>query len=426
MAVVRNVLGVLLSALILCTGCSGKDADSSWPQWRGPGGLGISDAPALPMSWGRDGTGIKWTASIDGVGTSSPIASGGLVFVTSARPSGKRVELLVHGIDLATGESLWQTPVARRKPERKHRMNTSAGPTPVSDGETVFAYFGSHLAALDGAGEVAWVHEIDPNYLDEARYAAGSSLVLSGDLVIVLRERERVADELIGWIAAFDKATGERVWRTEWTDSCCSYVTPLVLDHGTPSGKRELFVVLAGYVVSYDPETGQELWRKNQKIAQPVSSPVVEDDLVCVASGAHANRQARCWEIVEDGEAVKWRSLWKKSRWVPDTSSPVLLEGKLYLLTEKGILRALDARTGEMDWQKRLEMAGYRASLLAGGGHLYAVGDSGAVSIVSPADGEVVAVNYLPDSLYVASPAVAEGCLLIRSATDLYCVDGTS
>jgi outer membrane protein assembly factor BamB len=101
-----------------------------------------------------------------------------------------------------------------------------------------------------------------------------------------------------------------------------------------------------------------------------------------------------------------------------------LLDERLYLLTEKGILRSLDARTGELFWQKRLETSGYRASLVAGAGKLYATGQTGVVSVISPDDGEIIAVNYMPEARYVASPAIAGECLLIRSASELHCVNG--
>lgn len=415
---------VLVVLAALAAGCGESSGELTWAQWRGPNGLGLSEADDLPLHWNKDGAGIKWSAALEGTGTSSPVVAGDRVYVTSATVAqvGQQVELMVTSFDLDSGKTLWRTTVVQRPRERMHMINSSAGPTPVTDGERVFAYFGSHLAALDRSGETLWVKEIDPAYLEEARYAAGSSLVLFGDTVIVLRDRERVAEELEGWIAAFDKATGEEVWKKKTGPSCCSYTTPILID-GAES--QELFVVLAGYVSSYDPATGKRLWRKKQVIAQPVSSPVVEGDLLCVASGAHGHRQARCWErTVEDG-AVNWKGLWKYAKWVPDTSSPVLLDSRFYLLTEKGILRAIDARNGKLIWQKRLERAGYRASLVAGAGRLYAVAQTGTVSVVDPADGATLAVNTMPAETYVASPAIAGGYFLVRSDSHLYCIVGT-
>ncbi len=420
----KTSLWALPMLAILAIGCGGSSTELTWAQWRGPNGLGISDAIDVPLYWNRDGAGIKWSAPIEGTGTSSPIVAGDRVYVTSATAAqvGQEVELRLASFDLDSGKKLWQTIVIQRPRERMHLINSSAGPTPVTDGRHVFAYFGSHLAALDTRGKTVWVKEIDPEYLEEARYAAGSSLILYDDMVVVLRDRERVGDELEGWIAAFDKATGETVWKKKTGPSCCSYVTPLVIDGAEG---RELFVVLAGYVSSYDPQTGKRLWRKKQAIAQPVSSPVTEGDLLCVASGAHGHRQARCWEKSVENGAVEWKGLWKYAKWVPDTSSPVLLDGRLFLLTEKGILRAIDARTGRLVWQKRLERSGYRASLVAAGGNLYAVAQTGTVSVVNPAEGETLAINSMPEESYVASPAVAGGCLLVRSDSHLYCIEGT-
>lgn len=425
----------LAAAALLFTACGGQDAGSgggsggepelTWAGWRGPDGLGISTAGEPPMTWDRDGAGLKWSAEIGGAGTSSPIVADGRVYVTSATVAqiNQPIEMLVHAFDLDTGERLWRTSIGGRGRERMHRMNTSAGPTPATDGRHVFVYFGSHLAALDIDGDVVWTKEIDTNYLEESRYAAGSSVFLYDDKVIILRDRERVADELVGWIAAYDKATGEQVWKKKFDDSCCSYVTPMVIDGDDGD---ELFIVLAGYVAAYDPETGKRRWRQKQGIAQPVASPVKEDGLMCVASGAHGHREAICWEEVDREGQRNWKPLWRYSKWVPDTSSPVLSDGRLFLLTEKGILRSVNARTGKLLWQRRLSRAGagYRASLLAAAGKLYAVGQSGETSIVAMEDGEILAVNTLPEENYLASPALAGDCLLIRSDVGLYCVDG--
>ena len=129
-----------------------------------------------------------------------------------------------------------------------------------------------------------------------------------------------VAEALEGWLAAYDKATGEKVWEQRWNDSCCSYVTPLLVD-----GEQgpELFLVLAGYSAFHDPLTGRRLRRIDHLIAQPVASPVVEDDLLCVASGAHSIRQARCFERQTVAGEASWRLLWKFAKWVGETASPV-------------------------------------------------------------------------------------------------------
>lgn len=422
--VVRRTAEVsaLLLSLGLFLACGSPADDPDWSQWRGPGGQGISNRAELPRSWNEDGAGIKWSSTIDGEGTSSPIALGRTVYLTSAKRIRREVDLQVHGFDLESGDQHWSTTIARRTRERAHRMNGPAGPTPVSDGESLFVYFGSHLAALDMDGEIRWVEEIDSNYLEESRYAAGSSLVLHDDLVIVLRDRERVDEELIGWIAAYDKSTGDTVWKRDWQDSCCSYTTPFFLKGR--SDTPELVVVLAGAILILDPLTGEVLGRVEQTIAQPVASPVSEGNLICLASGAHANRQAGCWELEDGVGASRWRALWSYAKWVPDTASPILLDGRLFLLTEKGILRCVDARTGELIWRSRLGTAGHRASLLAGAGRIYALGESGTVTVFSPADGKVVAENTLPGSEYFASPAVAGNCILFRSGSALHCVDG--
>ena len=285
-------VGVLALFLVACGG--GPRDPGEWPQWRGPAGTGVSSTEGLPLHWDEDGAGIRWQVEIPDKGISSPIVSGGRVFLTSEQQQGDDTALKVASYDLATGALQWRTTVLSRAREKfppRSVTNSPAGPTPAADGKFVYAYFGSHLAALDFRGRLAWLEEIDPRYLDDIWYGAGSSLVLAGNQIIVFRDREQTGKGHFSWLAAFDKKTGRRVWRKQWRDTCCSYTTPLVLER--PSG-TELVVSMAGRLVSHDLGTGEPLWRREHLSWQPVASPVVMDDLVCVASGAHLNKGLSC------------------------------------------------------------------------------------------------------------------------------------
>lgn len=241
--------GRLLAALLAATlvalvlpglGCGERAKTTSsgdWPQWRGPGGSGVSTATELPESWTDGANNVRWEAPLPGRGNSSPIVSGDRVFLTysypvdPARPKGDHWRA-VAAFDLATGEQLWATPVFSAKAEKTHQLNHLASATPVSDGENVWVYFGSVLACLEPDGAVVWQKVVDPKYVKYSRYGAASSPVLAGNAVIVVQDREYGGTEDVGWMASFDKTTGNELWRNEWVDTCCSYSTPLVTERG--------------------------------------------------------------------------------------------------------------------------------------------------------------------------------------------------
>jgi outer membrane protein assembly factor BamB len=366
---------------------------------------------------------MRWVADLPGEGTSSPIVGRDLIFLTTAEGPRTEAHLSVLAVRLADGEIAWQTEVVARPAGKTHRMNTPAGATPATDGKHVYAYFGSHLAALDLAGEIQWTREIDDNYLRESRYGASSSLVLLDDRVIVLQDRETAVEDETGWLAAFAKQDGRELWRVEWSHTCCAYTTPLVLELG---GRQQIFVAHAKSVVGYDPADGSKLWEREQDMNQPVASPVLEGDLLCTASGAHGVRETVCRRLGSQVGETTVEELWRTKRSVPATASPLLLEGRLYIVTESGVLLCLDGATGELVWRNRLAGSGYHASLVAGDGKLYATSTRASLSVVATGpEFELLAENSLPEGGVIASPAIADGCLLVRTPKQLLCIEGT-
>lgn len=428
------------SALLLALGCGSGESNGTarqlgetgyWPQWRGPGGMGVSPERGLPTVWSGDSANIRWKVQIAGRGNSSPIATDGRVILTTALSDTEDLELLhrvVMALDLETGEQLWQTPIFASVREKKHRSNSYAAPTAVTDGEHVWAYFGSHLTRLDLDGEVLWTREIDPSYRNVTIYGASSSPVLAGDSIIILQDREggRRPDKPDdnGWIAAFDKNTGEELWRAEWDQgTCCTYSTPLV--HDTPSGQR-LFVAFSFYVAEFDIETGERLWHERYEMAQMVSSPVASGDLLGVSGGAHNRRGSTTLRLSGNGKATKRELVWRNPRSSPHTSSPLLMDGLMYTVTTKGVVTCWEFETGEVVWRKRLPCGHYAASLVGGDGKVYAVSSRGETSVVAARrEYKVLAeCNEFGESGSNASPAIAGGCLLIRTKDHLYCVEG--
>lgn len=415
-----------LLAMVFLQGCgrAPETEGPSWERFRGPGGSAVSEEANLPLHWGEDGSGIRWSIEVN-PGVSSPIVTRSQVILSAEKIDGDETTLEMLSVDLETGEELWRTDVFRRKRENfslRSVVNSSAGPTPATDGEHVYAYFGTHLAALDLEGNLIWLQHIDPKYLDEIRYGAGSSVVLSEDKVFVLRDREASP---VGWLAAYDKKTGERVWRRQWKDTCCSYTTPLILEH---EGGTELIVAQAQHIVSFDADTGERIWRQPQNMNQPVASPVLVGDLLCSATGAHGVKNAACWQVDPQRRPRKRaKELWNARKGVGSMSSPVLYNDIFFSITDKGVLYSFDPRTGKPHWVNRLAAGPYVASLIAGDGKVYAFSSRGVASVVAAsAEFELLAENKLPHDTILASPAVAGGCLLVRSESHLMCVEGTN
>jgi outer membrane protein assembly factor BamB len=419
------VLTVTLT--VITAGCGGlSDADSpQWTRFRGPNGTGVSPEQNLPVHWKEDGTGVRWTAEIP-PGVSSPIVSRWQVILTGETVDEGETSLKVLSLDLRTGKQLWEKTVLSRKREKfpmRSVVNSAAGPSPATDGELLFAYFGTHLAALDFNGEVVWLEEVDPSYLEEAYYGAGSSLVLTDTNVIVLRDRENDDPALVGWLAAYDKKTGERQWRRKWNNTCCSYTTPVLLKS---TSRTEILVVQAGRIASFDVESGKRLWTRPQEANQPVASPVLVDDVVCSVTGAHGVKNATCWILStnEEGDTAATR-VWSTRKGVSSIASPVLYKGLLYTLTDKGLLYCYHPQTGANLWSTRLARGAYSASLVAGGDKIYAFSRWGPASVFAAAPQfKLLAENTLPQTGIVASPAIADGCLLVRTEEHLLCVEG--
>ncbi|MCP4662575.1 MAG: PQQ-binding-like beta-propeller repeat protein [bacterium] len=381
--------------------------------------MGLSSEQGLPETWSAESSNIKWRVAIPGSGNSSPIVSRGRVFLTTAvkdPDGGSQVDRVCLAVDFETGEILWHTPVATAPAETRHRLNTTAGPTPATDGELVFAYFGAVLAALDMDGRIVWKNEVDPDYAKYSRYAAASSPTLTADAVIVIQDREYADTEDLGWLAAFEKKTGRQIWRRDWNETCCSYSSPLIVEQ--VSGPRLLFAH-SGSVEEYDISSGETLWSHDVRLNQMVSSIVADEDLLCVAGGAHHVRGAACWRLSGTGKDTEVEVLWESGHGAPETASPILYDGKFFMVTNKGILSCLDPVSGERLWRKRLPQSGYHVSPVAGDGKVYVSNARGLTTVVAVKPKlRVIAENTL-DRGGTASPAIAGGSLLIRTKTHL-------
>ena len=421
---------VLLLSLVVA-GCV-QEQPLDWPQWRGPAGLGVSASEALPVEWSLGSPNLRWSVPLSGKGNSSPIVAVDTVYVTEARraaqaPEGvdKAFERWLIAVDAASGEVKWATAVATTVAETKHRLSTFAATTPAADGEGVYVYLGSHLARVLHSGKIDWLVEVDPAYAAHSRYGAASSPVLTSNLVIVMQDREwgytRTKDA--GWLAAYERETGALRWKEEWAGQegpCCTYTTPLVLA-ASRAGDR-LIVAWSWFMREYDLETGDILWSRDYDINQLASSPVFEDDLLIVSGGAHAVKATQAFHFPVSEPGSEPSLLWENTVAVPETSSPLLLDGLLYTVTDFGVMSCQRASTGELLWRHRLPKGQYRSSLIAGEGNIYAASQRGVSVVASGESFKLLSNNKLGGRSSNASPAVGAGCLLLRTETHLHCI----
>jgi outer membrane protein assembly factor BamB len=394
---------IVLLWLALGVAVQGED----WPQFRGPTGQGHSGERGLPVEWSETRN-VRWKTPIPGRGWSSPVVADGRVWLTTADGDGG--SLRVVGVDAESGRVVVNTEVFRvpggRSPNAK---NSRASPTPVVQDDRVFVHFGADgTAALNTAGEVVWRTTLPYR----SQHGNGGSPLVHDDLLIVSCDGHDEA-----YVVALDKMTGRERWRTPRRRPFDqAYSTPLVF---TAGGREQLVSVGAYRAAAYDPRTGREIWRVSYGSGfSNVPRPVYADGLVYITTGF---QQASLLAVRVDGTGDVTRShvAWTMTRGAPFTPSPILVGNELYVVSDLGILTALDRTTGEVHWQQRLG-GNYSASPVYADGRLYFLSEEGVATVIAPGrEFQVLARNTLQGAT-LASPAISDGSFFIRSDTHLY------
>jgi outer membrane protein assembly factor BamB len=435
----------LLASLVLLPASSARVApDANWPQWRGPEGAGVSPEKNLPEEWSETKN-VKWKTPVPGKGHSSPIVWGKRVFLTTAVegpvvPGAKAAEHKVEGqvwkhpdsvgadrkhtfkvlsLDRDTGKVLWEQTAWEGTPyDDRHRKSSYAASTPATDGKIVFSFFGAEgLYAHDAdSGKLMW--KADVGKLGTVGMGTGTSPVLHGNVVIIQADEEEGQNS---FIAAFDKKTGKQVWRAPRKVQV-SWATPLLVN----TGKRtELITSGTEAVVSYDPATGKELWRAKGVESNAIPSPVATTahDMVIVSAGFPA-KVAYAIRLGASGEVKETDIAWKYAKGTAYVPSPILYGDYLYLMTDKGVMTCLDAKTGEVKYEggRPPVPATFTASPVAFDGKILLTSEDGDTFFIKAGPKhEVLRTNSLGEPVY-ASPAVASGMIFIRGEKHLYAI----
>jgi len=321
-------------------------------------------------------------------------------------------------IDIETGVTLWEAPIFVGPAERKHRDGTYATPTAATDGTYIIVNFGVGVAGLDFDGRVLW-RQWDSDYIKNSRYGAAASPVLLGRTAIVIQESE-YDSERSTWIAAFDKQTGEIRWEIYPEDIYQCFATPLLYRRGDAV---QLIVASWGNVSSYDAESGKCLWVHAIPTEQLVASPARWGNLLCVGGGTWGPSATIMIDLDRAENSPDAAIVWESEKDTPEDCSPVIYGGLLFTLSDRGKMTCYDAANGRIFWNRRLKGSRYLSSLVAGDGKVYACNTKGLTTVIAAERKfRKLAENDLGGRCY-ASPAIADGRILLRVGEHLYCIE---
>ena len=395
------------------------DGDRFWPQWRGPMLTGAALHGDPPVEW-SEGKNVKWKVEIPGKGSGTPVIWGDTIFVLTAVPAGNeeraKQRFTVLAIGRRDGKVLWQRVVREEVPhEGTHQTNTWASASALTDGELVYAFFGSRgLYALDLKGNVKWEKDLGDMTI-KLGFGEAASPALHGDRLVVNWDHEGQS-----FIVALDKRTGKELWRTP-RDERTSWATPLVVEVG---GRAQVITSATGRVRSYDLATGELLWHATGMTANAIPTPVHSDGLVFLTSGFRGNallavRLAEAKGDITNSPAIVWRY----DRDTPYVPSPLLSGDQIYFLkSNSGVLSSFEAKTGKKLYgEQRLEgVPNVYASPLGVAGRIYIAGRDGGVAVVQQGpEFKLLATNQLDDG-FDASPVAVENELYLRGQRFLY------
>jgi outer membrane protein assembly factor BamB len=386
---VAGVIAILLSSLA-----------ADWTHFRGSDSTGVGSGEAVPLPFGPKQH-LAWRADLPGRGLSSPVLVGNRAFLTASSGQ-KQNRLHVLAYDAKTGRRLWQRTVWATGPTNSHPKTCMAAPTPASNGKYLVALFATNdLICMDLDGNLKWIrslHDENPGATD-GRGLASSPLII-GSTVIVYCENQNTS-----FAAGIDLVTGKNRWRQDRPHEP-NWTSPIAIPGKSPDHRLAL---LQGYnkLSACEPLTGKEVWTIQRKW-HPIASSVMAGTMLLVPG-----EEKLCAYELQTGAAPP-KLLWEQARLNPATASPVVSDGKIYVL-RGSILVVGELKTGDVLSQLRLK-GNFSASLVAAGGLLFCVNEDGIVHVVRPGNNDPVIVDRCPFAeTILCTPAATNGALYLRS-----------
>jgi outer membrane protein assembly factor BamB len=443
-------------------------AEPDWPGFRGPSSNPSSIDANLPGTWSKTSN-IEWTASLPGLGWSSPIVAGRYVFFTTVTTDGKskppqvgttysndyvaeltkqglkekeieerlnardfelprevNLHYFLYAIDLQSGKVAWTREFySGHPPGGRHRKNSFCSETPVTDGKRVYVYITNlGLFAYDLGGNKVWNTPLE-NFPTIYDFGTGASPALVNDLVIVVNDNEKQQ-----FIAAFDRNTGKQVWRTNrsihvaGSDRQTGWASPYIWK---TAARTEIVTIGPGLAISYDLE-GKELWRLGGMSTSPIPSPFAYDGLLYVNGGAGKalaaiKPGARGDLATADGAKLNDFVAWIQPKAGTYLPTELAYDGGLYVLSHTGILVRLDAKTGQQTYKTRIGEGGdYTASPWGYGGKIFCLDEEGRTYVIRAGEKyELIGSNELGE-MALATPALVGDRVILRTQNRLYSI----
>ncbi|WP_319501557.1 PQQ-binding-like beta-propeller repeat protein [uncultured Draconibacterium sp.] len=400
-----------------------QNVQQNWTHFRGSNMDGHANVETAPLHW-SDTENVVWKVPVKGLGWSSPVVYDDRVWVTSAEKDGH--EFYLFCFDLETGKLLnEQTIFTAEDPQRIHGTNSYATPTPCVDEGHVYVHYGSFgTACVDTKNfEVIWKRDDMP--CDHMQGPASSPILYKDKLIVHL---EGTVDP---YVIALDKKTGETIWKSvrpkEIYDTLepvyrKSYQTPIVIT----VNNRDLLISNSAYMCfAHDVTTGEVVWSFKYGYDSTVSQPLFYNGLVFVNSGwifldgvPYFTRQYAI-DPTGEGDVTETHQVWMYEDEVPQIPTPVIVDGKMYMVHDRGMVTCLDAMTGEVIWKEKLR-GNFNSSPIYAGGNIYFINVKGFCTIIKPGDSfQKVAENDIGETVK-AVPVFVGNKMLLRSQNHLF------
>ncbi len=471
----QRIFILLGTALILAGAAPSAENKLQWAQFRGPNGTGISTTTGLPVEFGPEKN-VVWKTPLP-PGHSSPVLAADRIYLTAFEGD----KLLTICTDLKTGRILWRREIPRSRTDRIGKPNNPASPSPVTDGDNVYAFFQDFgLVSYSREGQERWRMELGPF---NSFYGMAASPVLVDDRLVLPCDQDTHS-----FMVAVAKDSGKLLWKIDRPEVVSGYSTPVI--YRPKQGPAEIIVPESFQLTAYSVEDGRKVWWVHGLACEMKSIPAMGHDALYINGWGFAQNQpgkqikvppfeealstldtdkdgrvakaeatdrllknffeafdsdrndfldAREWKLYQammaaengllairlggSGDMTLENIVWKYQKPVPQVPSTLLYQGVLYMVNDSGILLSFDPASGEVLKQDRLKGAvdKYFASPVAADGKVFLISQAGNVSIVrADPQWEILAVNDLDDEVF-ATPAIADGKIYIRTVSALYC-----
>lgn len=405
-----------IAALVFTQAITSSAYSQSWPSFRGGPSNGLSLESKIPVRW-SDTEHVAWKTPIHGRAWSSPVVEGNEIWLTTATEDGLKMFAVCAALD--SGKVLHDQLIFENTAVQPdfHATNTYGSPTPVIEGPFVYVHFGAYGTACLRRSDCTKVWERRDLPCNHYRGAGSSPIIYQGLLIFHMDGFDHQ------YAVALDCKTGATVWKadrkvdygTDNGDYYKAFSTPLVISVG---GKDQLISPAAMACLSLNPKTGEEIWRVRYPEHSTTVRPVFDGSRLYFSTG-FSKAQMLCVKADGSGDVTKTHIVWAQNKGIGSKPSPVLVQGRLFDITDDGVICRLDLATGEPVWKQRLG-GKFSASLVATKDHVVAVDHDGKGYVFTIEDEpKLVGENQLPDGCN-ASPAIVGNSLLLRTTTTLY------